>query len=179
MPRWIGLFRAINVGGNNLLPMKQLVASLEALKCQNVKTYIQSGNVVFDASAKNAESLARKIARRIEQDHGFLPKLLLLSVNELQTALQNNPFPEASEDPKAVHVYFLEQPAADPDLSALDALKTSSESYELSNRVYYLLAPDGIGRSKLAAAVERKLGVAVTARNYRTVQKLAALALEP
>ena len=63
MPRWIALFRGINVGGNNLLPMKELVRQLESLKLKNVRTYIQSGNVVFDTDEKNAKSLAKKIKR--------------------------------------------------------------------------------------------------------------------
>ena len=77
MKRWIGLFRGINVVGNNRLPMASLVRHLEAMKLKNVKTYIQSGNVVFDTKSTNLTSLTKSIVARIEEEHGFAPKLLL------------------------------------------------------------------------------------------------------
>jgi uncharacterized protein (DUF1697 family) len=178
MTRWIALFRGINVGGNNLLPMKQLILDLEAMKLQNIKTYIQSGNVVFDSGAKDAKLLAKSIGERIEREHGFLPQVLLLSLNDLQRAIRENPFPEAISDPPSLHFFFLEQPARSPNITALDAAKAATENYVLTDRVLYLHAPDGVGRSKLAATAEKKLGVTATARNYRTVEKLLALASE-
>lgn len=178
MPRWIALFRGINVGGNNLLPMKELVRQLEALKLKNVRTYIQSGNVVFDTDEINAKSLAKKIKERLERKHGFGPEVLLLSREELQNAIQANPFPHAVSDLKSLHFFFLEKPAAKTNIQALDLAKTSTESYVLNGSVFFLHAPEGIGRSKLAATAERHLGVAATARNYRTVEKIAEIALE-
>ena len=87
-----------------------------------------------------------------------------------------NPFPEAVTEPKTLHFSFLAAPASGADLAALEEWKRPTESYLLTDRVFYLHAPDGIGRSKLAAGVERHLGVVMTGRNYRTVEKLAALA---
>jgi uncharacterized protein (DUF1697 family) len=177
MKRWIALLRGINVGGNNILPMAQLTRHFEALELTNVKTYIQSGNVVFDAVAGSPKSIATAIALRIEAAHGFLPRILLLGVNDLQAAVDANPFADAVGDPKSVHFYFLEQRPKKPALSALDAVKTEAERYALLDRVFYLHTPDGIGRSKLAANAERHLAVAATARNYRTVEKLLEMAL--
>jgi len=176
MPRWIALFRGINVGGNNLLPMKELVRHLEALKLKNVRTYIQSGNVVFDSGEKNATALATKISKRIEREHGFRPQVLLISREELASAIQANPFPQAVDDPKSLHFFFLEKPAAKANIEALNKAKAPTESYVLKGGVFFLHAPEGVGRSKLAATAERHLGVAATARNYRTVEKLAEMA---
>jgi uncharacterized protein (DUF1697 family) len=178
MTRWIALFRGINVGGNNIVPMKQLVRDLEALKLQNVKTYIQSGNVVFDSPSKDAALLRKSIRERIEQEYGFVPEVLLLRLEDLQQAIKENPFPDAVSDPKSLHFFFLQTPAAKPNTRALEAARTATESYLVTDRVFYLHAPDGIGRSRLAATAEKSLGAAATARNYRTVEKLLALASE-
>ena len=173
MATWIGLFRGINVGGNNILPMAKLKSDLESLKLRNVRTYIQSGNVVFDASAKTASSLTKKIVRRIEEHHGFRPHLLILNREDLLTAIESNPFPEAH--PSTLHFFFLAEPAADSDTKALENAKSPTENYKLTSHVFYLHASDGIGRSKLAANVEKYLGVVTTARNYRTVEKLLSM----
>jgi uncharacterized protein (DUF1697 family) len=178
MKRWIGLFRGINVVGNNLLPMASLVRHLEAMKLKNVKTYIQSGNVVFDTTAKNLTSLTNSIVAKIADEHGFSPRLLLISPEALQQAIDCNPFPHACPEHKSLHFFFLDKPATNPNTKALESAKAESESYLLIDRVFYLHTPDGFGRSKLASRVEKHLGVAATARNYRTVEKLMALALE-
>jgi len=178
MATWIGLLRGINVGGNNILPMVELRSDLESLNLKNVRTYIQSGNVIFDSTAKNGSSLSKKIARLIEERHGFRPQVFLLNREALQAAVESNPFPEAVSDPKTLHFTFLTEPASDPDLEALNDAKAPSERYELTDAVFYLHAPDGIGRSKLAASAEKHLGVVVTGRNYRTVNKLLSMTMQ-
>ena len=94
------------------------------------------------------------------------------------TAVDSNPFPKAVSDPKTLHFLFLAEPAADPDTEALDDMKTTSEEYKLTDGVFYLHAPDGIGRSKLAANAEKHLGVVATGRNYRTVDKLLSMVMQ-
>ena len=173
MKTWIALFRGINVGGNNVLPMAELRDDLETLKLKNVRTYIQSGNVVFDASAKTANSIRKKIKQCIEERHGFEPKVLILSEDKLAAAVEANPFPKAqSSDPKTLHFLFLAQSASDPNMDAIDTARKATENFKLTDHVFYLHAPEGIGRSKLAANVEKYLGVTTTARNFRTVEKL-------
>jgi uncharacterized protein (DUF1697 family) len=93
----------------------------------------------------------------------------------LLAAIESNPFPQAVADPKTLHFFFLSEPASEPDTEALDKAKTSTEQYKLTDGVFYLYAPHGIARSKLAANAEKHLGVATTARNYRTVDKLASM----
>lgn len=168
----IALFRGINVGGRNSLPMKALCTILESLGCSQVKTYIQSGNVVFRHASNDDEKLSRDIGAAIENEFGFLPKVLILTATELQRAVDNNPFADATSEPKTLHLGFLAKQATNADLESIESLKSASETFVLADRVFYLHAPDGIGRSKLAARVEKLLGVATTGRNWRTVSKI-------
>ena len=176
MPARIALFRGINVGGRNSLPMKALSTLLESLGCSDVKTYIQSGNVVFEHPSSESKKLSRDIGAAIDSEFGFLPKVLILTAAELQHAVDDNPFADATTEPKTLHLWFLAGQPKNTDLASIESLKSASESFVLADRVFYLHAPDGIGRSKLAASVEKLLGVATTGRNWRTVNKILEMA---
>lgn len=176
MKTYIALFRGINVGGRNILPMKELVTILENLGAANVNTYIQSGNAVFQHRSEQASSLSDEIRATIKESHGFEPHILLLDKVELDQAITANPFPDAGSEPKTLHLYFLASVPQTPDLKVLDDLKQGGEQFKLTDKVFYLHAPAGIGRSKLAARVEKALGVPVTARNWRSVCKIMAMA---
>ena len=175
MKTYIALFRGINVGGTNVLPMKDLVAQLENLGSQNVKTYIQSGNAVFQNEEEDASLLSNKIMAAIKKSHGFEPHVLLRKPAEIDRAVASNPFPEAESEPKTLHIYFLASMPKDLDLGALESIKIDRERFALEDSVFYLHAPEGIGRSKLAANIEKLLGVAITGRNWRTVRKVMAM----
>jgi uncharacterized protein (DUF1697 family) len=176
MKTYIALFRGINVGGRHILPMKELVAILEDLGCRNVKTYIQSGNAMFESKASNISQLSKKISAEIKKRRGFEPHVLLLSLDEMEKAIANNPFPEGQTDPKALHVGFLTSLPKAPDLEALERLKANREQFHLMDSIFYLYAPEGIGRSKLAASTEKLLGVPLTDRNWGTVRKIMEMA---
>lgn len=167
------LLRGVNVGGHGRLPMADLRVVLEALGARDVRTYIQSGNAVF-RGALDAETIAAAIEARA----GFRPGAIMLSREALADTIAANPFPEAEQTPKALHLAFL---AADPRpaAGALDAAAAADERWHLDNRVAYLHCPSGLGRSKLAGSLERLLGVPVTARNWATITRLAALAGAP
>lgn len=173
MNTYVALFRGINVGGKNILPMKDLVGILEGMGCEKVKTYIQSGNAVFWAKEKQTRKIAEAISFKILENHGFKPKVLLLGVSELEDAIENNPF--KTMEGKTLHFFFLESTPLKPDLDGLANVKSNSEEFKLNKNIFYLYAPDGIGRSKLAAKVEQALGVPITARNLNTVNKLIAM----
>jgi uncharacterized protein (DUF1697 family) len=175
MKIYIALFRGINVGGTNVLPMKDLVALLEDIGSQNVKTYIQSGNAVFQNKEENASLLSNKIRAAIKESHGFEPQVLLLTPEEMARAIEANPFPEAESEPKTLHLHFLASMPKNPDLGALESIKSDRERFALKDKVFYLHATDGIGRSKLAANTEKLLGVAITSRNWRTVCKVMTM----
>jgi len=176
MTTCILLLRGINVGGKHLLRMSELVRDLEALDLENIRTYIQSGNAVFQASRTISPTLGTDIAARIERCHGFRPQVLLISAEQLEGAIASNPFREAEVEPKTLHLMFLASAPTAPDIESLNQVKSPSERFHLADRVFYLHAPDGIGRSRLAARAEKLLGVPATGRNWRTVLKLRALA---
>jgi len=176
MNTYIALFRGINVGGNHILPMKNLSKVLEKMGCEKVQTYIQSGNVVFQTKESSTNKLADEISTKIFDHFGFKPKVLLLGIKEFQQTINNCPF--KTEEGKTLHFYFLDAPAENPHLDKLETLKSPTEQFKLHNKVFYLYAPDGIGRSKMAAKVEQSLGVPATARNWNTVSKLISLAGE-
>ncbi|MEO0384371.1 MAG: DUF1697 domain-containing protein [Pseudomonadota bacterium] len=175
MQTWIALLRGINVGGNHILPMKNLRALVESLGVQNVRTYIQSGNCVFDCEDGDAPKLAERIAETIEDNFSFRPQVMVITKDNLAAALAGNPYPEGLDNPKSVHLYFLSEPAKHADLSALNQIKTPSEHFSLCNTVFYLFTPEGIGHSKLASQVEKHLKVPVTARNLRSAIKIFEL----
>ncbi len=175
MNTWIVLLRGINVGGKNRLPMKSLVSLLQGEGCSDVRTYIQSGNVVLRSQHTNRVVLCDRIGEAISGAFGFAPAVQALTASELQSIIAANPFPDAVNEPRSLHVTF---PSAAPaaDLEAMRAMAAPSETFVLTESALYLHAPDGIGRSKFAANVEKLLGVEATARNWRTVMKLAELA---
>ena len=178
MRTWVALFRGINVGGKNVLPMKDLVPTLGNVGARDVETYIQSGNAVFRSTETNASLLSDRIRTAIKASHGFEPWVLLLQSEEVERAVRLNPFPGAESEPKTLHVYFLAFSPEHPDLDALERIKGKGERFVLKDEVFYLHAPDGVGRSKLAANAEKLLGVPATARNWRTVLKVTAMAQE-
>lgn len=178
MHTYLALFRGINVGGKNAILMKDLVAILEGMKASKVKTYIQSGNLVFQSAEKNPAQLSQKIAAEIKKTHGFEPSILVLSPDAMRKAIEENPFPEAATDPASLHLGFLAAKPLHPDLAKLASLKKESERFHLGDGVFYLHAPEGVGKSKLAATAEKLLGVRMTDRNWRTVAKLMEMAQE-
>jgi uncharacterized protein (DUF1697 family) len=158
--------------------MKELVAILEDIGARQVKTYIQSGNAVFQSAEKDPSELSKQLAVGIKKRRGFEPFVLILSLEAIKKAIAENPFQEAETDPSSLHLGFLAARPESPDLVKLSSLKKESERFHLSDGVFYLHAPEGVGRSKLAASAEKLLGVSMTDRNWRTVCKVIELAGE-
>jgi uncharacterized protein (DUF1697 family) len=173
---YVALLRGINVGGSHMLPMKDLKLLFEQHGCVEVRTYIQSGNVVFQSASSDAGRLAKQVAAAVSKGRAFEPRVLVLTRSELARAAANNPFPEADGNPKSVHLFFLAHLAKNADLKSMEALKAGTERFSLKGKVLYLHTPDGFGISKLAARAERLLGVDATARNWRTVTTLLQMA---
>lgn len=170
MNTFIALFRGINVGGKNIVPMKELASLLSGRGYENVQTYIQSGNVVFDSR----DTPGSEIGTLIEKKFGFKPAVLILTNQALEHAIENNPY--SPVEGKHCHFYFCSSTPDTINAAKLAELKSTSEEYSINGNVFYLHAPDGVGRSKLAANVERCLGVPATARNLNTVNKLSKMA---
>jgi uncharacterized protein (DUF1697 family) len=177
MRTYIALIRGINVGGKTSLPMKELVKVIDECGGANVQTYIQSGNAVFKSAETNPSRFSKLIRNGIQDCRAFEPHVLLLSIKELDAAMAANPFPDAADgDAGKLHLGFMDSAPTKPDLARLEALRKETERFLLSGEVFYLHAPEGVGRSKLASGAEKALGVAMTDRNWRTVCKLREMA---
>ncbi|MFZ5876092.1 MAG: DUF1697 domain-containing protein [Nitrospirota bacterium] len=173
---YIALLRAINAGGVNSLPMKDFVKLLDSMRLDNVKTYIQTGNAVFHAKETAVAGLPDKIKATIQRSRGFTPEVILLRLDELESAIASNPYPEADSDPKTLHLTFLLRAPRAPDLTALEKIRKNSERFALKGRVFYFHAPDGVARSKAFSRIEKSLGVVGTARNWRTACRILEMA---
>ncbi len=178
MKTWIALLRGVNVGGKHIVPMKTLVSELETLGLTDVKTYIQSGNIVLRDSRRTASTLAAEIGNAINTRFGFEPQVSVISHQDFASAAKDNLFGESMNDTngKSLHLFFLNQTPIKIDSERLNILRRPSERWQLIGRVFYLFTPEGFGDSKLAAQVEKILGVSTTARNWRTVCALLQLA---
>ena len=174
---YIALLRGVNVGGNNILPMKSLAAVCESHGCKSVKTYIQSGNVVFNASAKTAAAFPRLLKAQIKKDFGFETSVILRTVDEWRAVSENNPHLKHGVDTKFLHVIFL---ADEPDLTnvvKLNPVCEKDEAFSLRGKEIFLYLPNGAGRSKLASyTFDKVLRTVGSMRNWQTVTKLLALA---
>ena len=176
MPAYIALLRGINVGGNRIIKMADLREIFVAAGGGDVSTYIQSGNVVFTHPARSERTLAAELERQISKAAGFAAPVVLRTAGQLARVIEDSPFPATDAD--HLHVAFL---SARPPANAptIDARAFAPERCVSVGRELYLYLPDGMGRSKLAAAILAKpkaIGAAATARNWRTVLKLHELA---
>lgn len=176
MNTWIALLRGINVGGHNRLPMQSLSQILESAGCEQVTTYIQSGNVVFKANIDSVDQFGEEIGRAIENEHGFCPVVRLITADYLTTAIASNPYPKAVSEPKTLHLSFLERPPQEELVRDANRLLSKTESFTVIGSLLYMHAPDGIARSRFASGIDRGLQMTTTARNWRTVMKLQELA---
>ncbi|PRC92885.1 DUF1697 domain-containing protein [Solimicrobium silvestre] len=180
MKTWIALLRGINVGGRNKLPMKALAAELESLGLSDIKTYIQSGNVVFRGSDTRARNIATSIGAAIHAKFGFEPPVIVISDKDLADAITANPFPESTteKEGRTLHFFFLDKAPSNIDHDRLESVRRPSERWQVKGTVLYLHTPEGFGDSKLAVQIERIFGVTATARNWRTVCALRDLSVE-
>ena len=170
---YVALLRGINVGGHHKLPMRDLAAIFAAAGCEGVRTYIQSGNVVFRASPDLADGLPTRIADAIEASHGFQIPIVMRTASDFDRIVRGNPFLAAGADPTKLHVGFL---AAAPDptrLAQLDPDRSPPDVFEVRGGEIYLHFPAGVARSKLDNSYfDRTLNTVCTIRNWRTVGKL-------
>jgi len=180
MPVYIALLRGINVGPHKRMKMEKLRASCEALGCQQVKTYIQSGNVVLQAAKLSASSLAKRIQERIVADFGFASDVILRTREEMQKIIQGNPFlKEGGIDSSKLHVVFLSEAPAPVAVKKLEALTLAPDRIRHSGREIYFYFPNGVSGSSLwKHNLDRMLSVASTMRNWNTVNKLNEMASE-
>ncbi len=170
---WIVLLRGVNVGGNNKLPMAELRAALTAAGFEQVKTYIQSGNVVLSAKDKlSADGVSGAVKAVLDDKFDIQANVMVLSGDEMKEAAKRNPFGQEFDSPNWMFLSFLSEVPESPDRDTLNALATENERWDLIDRVFYFYAGDGAARSKILTKAGKLLGVSVTGRNWNTVQKL-------
>lgn len=174
MKTFISLLRGINVSGQNKISMPRLKEIYESLNLVNVVTYIQTGNVVFDYAGQNPSSLEKSIEAEIARTFRASVRVLLRDKNQFKKLLDNNPFTrQRNEDPEKLHVTFLSDSPSENALSKLTIPRDSLDEFQLFDKEVFLFCPNGYGRTKISNAFfERKLSVAATTRNWKTVNVL-------
>jgi uncharacterized protein (DUF1697 family) len=171
----VALLRGINVGGNNVLPMKELAALFTDAGCRAVSTYIQSGNVLFQAASALAKRLPALLAKRIEAHAGCKTPVVLRTRDELARIIDENPF-LPRQPPDELHVYFLADRPSSAAIATLDPRRSAPDEFVVKGAEIYLHLPNGMGRTKLSNAYfDTRLATISTARNWRTTTKLLEL----
>lgn len=176
MKTYISLLRGINVSGQKKIKMEELRALYESLGLERVATYIQSGNVIFESALK-ADELVSRIEQSIERQFGYPVTVILRSLSQWREIVDKNPFFEQSEDPSKLHVTLLAEMPEPQCFDKLSEVQSGEDRYVVDGQQLYLHCPNGYGRSKLAnTVIERKLKVAATTRNWKSMMALQEMA---
>jgi uncharacterized protein (DUF1697 family) len=177
MTTYISLLRGINVSGQKKIKMEELITLYESLDLKHIKTYVQSGNVIFDSSQKDISELSTMIQQKIKQVFGFPVSVFLRTQSELQRIIATNPFlNETSIDINKLYVTFLFDAPIESALSQMKEINTESDEFIISNKEILLHCPKGYGRTKYSNNFfEKKLGITATTRNWKTVTQLFAI----
>ncbi|MEU2393185.1 DUF1697 domain-containing protein [Streptomyces sp. NPDC007369] len=178
MTTYAALLRGINVGGKKKVPMAELREVLEGLGYEDVRTYVQSGNAVFGCRDADAGALGREIEAALERRFGFSVACLVVDGPHLQAVQEGCPYPAGELEGKQLHATFLSEQPDEERFAAIDREAFLPEEFSVGERVVYLYAPEGLGRSKLAEALFRSAvfkGISATTRNWNTVVKLAEM----
>ena len=173
MPTYIALLRGVNIGGN-ILKMERLRALCAELGAKNARTYIQSGNIVFEAPATSSH-WTRALERKLAGESRLPVSVIVRTAAEMNNVLAGNPFlKEKGIDTARLAVTFLQQAPAKKALGSLAALEIGSERYAHKGREIYIHCPDGFAKAKLYS-LDRTLAQRTTTRNWNTVKKLCEM----
>lgn len=172
----IALLRGINVGGNNMVPMARLREVIEGLGHTEVRTHLQSGNVILTASSP-PERTAAALEKAVAAGFGIRIRILVRTRDELATVVAESPYAARETDGARLFVLFLSDPLDPARLDGVDPEGYGSERFHVGRREIHMWCPDGYRDAQLPKVLtDRRLGVAVTARNWNTVTKLLAMA---
>jgi uncharacterized protein (DUF1697 family) len=173
---FVALFSGINVGGNRIVKMAELRAFFEDRGLSEVRSYVQSGNIVFGAAKGDAASLTKDLEEAFEGKWGFYSRIMVRDAGWLERRVAENPYPDVAGEPKKLHLYVLEREPTGEEEKRLADKCTGPEHFTVRGDAFYLKAPDGIGKSVFANLIPRTLKVPCTARNWRTVLALLEMA---
>ena len=175
MKTYIALLRGINVSGHKIVKMEILRKVLGELDFENIKTYIQSGNIIFDSDVKDTGVLENRIAQKIEEHFGFLVPVMVVTRDELKTVVRKNPYP-GLEDTTQPYVAFLSEVPVAEGITILQQVDFGGDTFTAIDKTLYLHYSRSAANTKLSnAAIESKLKVWATSRNWKTVLKLIEL----
>jgi uncharacterized protein (DUF1697 family) len=176
MPTYAAFLRAINLGSHNKLAMPRLREIVETLPAEDVTTHVQSGNVVFRSTMRSAARVEAALEKALKQEAGLDVRVMVRTPAQLKRLLDGCPFAAHCDDPTKLHVTFLDAKPEKAKVDAIDPEGFLPDVFAVEGQDVFLFCPEGYGRSKLSNAYfERKLGVAGTTRNWRTVTTLAEL----
>jgi len=176
--RYVALLRGINVGGKNMIKMETLRSTFESLGFKNVKSYINSGNIAFDVSTPELPDakLSAMIHDAIKKDFGFDISVMVRSMDEINEIVKHNPFNGQFENDKYMHVFFLDRELSNGHQDLIDSINNEDERIEVRGRTLYCCLKISILDSVVGKGfIDRKLKIPATARNWRTVTKLAEM----
>jgi uncharacterized protein (DUF1697 family) len=174
---YVALLRGLNVGGKNVLPMKDLAALFAREGCERVRTYIQSGNVIFDAETETLRGLPDRISERLLGRFGIKSPVVLRTAAELRQVIFDNPYVTQAAPEEMLHVYFLANLPTALAVSQLDRQRSPPDTFHVHGKEIYVQLPRGVAYTKFTNAYfDSNLGAVSTSRNWRTVRKLAELA---
>ena len=173
MNTYVAILRGINVSGQRVILMKDLKALFQKAGYENIMTYIQSWNIVFQSPEKDREILAKKITELIKNHFNFEVPVLIIPAHEIEKIITENPYNDGKKDIAKLHVTLLWNR---PDVKLLSTTrdeKFQSDEFTISDTVIYLYCPDGYGMTKFSTTFfEKKLGVNATTRNWKTITAL-------
>lgn len=178
MATYISFLRGINVGGHKLIKMDALRNMFESLKFKDVKTYVQSGNVVFSFNKTDLKELEGSITRQIEKDFGHIVPVIVLTKEKLQKIIEQNPFSKDPEkDSSFLHLTFLADIPKEYNQEIFEKMKQVGEEIQFNENAIYLYCPNGYGKTKLNNNfIESNLKVKATTRNWKTTNELLNIA---
>lgn len=174
---YVALLRGINVGGTNRLPMGDLARMFEDAGGQAVRTYIQSGNVIFVSTPSESQRIREMVTATVRDTMGTPIPIILRSIQELTHVVAENPFLSESQDLRTLHVGFLADPPPAGMVSCLDPNRSPPDAFAVRGNEIYLHLPNGMARTRITTAyLERTLATQATFRNWRTVLSLLRIA---
>lgn len=176
MQTYIALLRGINVSGQKLIKMADLKKHLAELKFENVTTYIQSGNIIFNSKISDKNKLVKQISKNINEHYGFNVEVLVKTPEELEYVLLNNSFIKQNKDPKRNYLTFLFSEPSKEIIEKLSTINHFPEEFIIDGNNIFFYSPNGYGNAKMNNNYfEKKLNVNATTRNWQTVNKLFEL----
>ncbi len=175
--KYIALLRGINVGNKNRIKMADLITIFESMGFENIKTYLQSGNVIFKFYPSNTAKIRNEIENKLINTFEYPVSVIIRTLDELENVINSNPFiKEENIGIDKLHVTFLREIPDKDDVSNLNMNKSANEEFKIIDREIYLYLPNGYGRTKLNNNIfEKKLKTTATTRNWKTTTKLLEL----